>query len=165
MKVNFEMSNVSEGTGLARKTSETAKNFIINCATEFIGKPDYQVRVLHIKNGVILRFMWDRVFFSIDLYDDKYSHNLGDGDKMEHVEEICKYLDENIGRFYIDYIEYCMSERLPIYLPGCDGILYDKRKKMYYSASWENGKEVKTWIDPYGWLVGKSNSTKRIWTV
>ena len=143
--------------------SENAINFVKKTASEFIGKPEYLVKILHINNGLVLRFIWNGFCFTVDLYDGNYSINICDGYTMHELEACLPYIREAIIEFYERYIDYCVEERKNIFITGCGAISYDKRKKMYYRYENKNDGCQKVWVDPYDWAVEKSESTKLFW--
>ena len=143
--------------------SENAINFVKKTASESIGKPEYLVNILHINNGLVLRFIWTGECFTVDLYDGNYSINVCDGYTMDELEDCLPYIREAIIEFYERYIDSCVEERKNIFITGCGTIKYDKRKKMYCRYEWKNDGCQKVWVNPYDWAVEKSESTKLFW--
>lgn len=150
-------------TAPEQKIIEIAINFVKKTASEFIGKPDYLVKILHINNGLVLRFIWTGECFIVDLYDDKFNINICDGYTMDELEDCYQYIREAIIEFYERYIDFCVEEREDIFFTGCGAIMFDKRKKMYYRFEKKNDGYQKVWVNPYDWAVEKSNSTKLFW--
>ena len=140
----------------------SALEFVQNSFAEFKNTSDYQERVHHIANGLVIRLTWDGEYMSTEIYDDKFRHIGGDASNDKEFAVTLEALKDDIINFYDEYVEHQVENNQDIFLPGCS-ILWDKRKKQYYIPRFEDGKRIKEWVDVYSYANEQAKTYNRFW--